>query len=95
MITTIPDSGEKDDIIMDSTDGEGVLLQIGENPNFEEGEASPPGLEQRRWTPNRTIQRKTRGMNRRNMTKITPKKHMTRRKNENMKGNNKTQIPEP
>ncbi len=51
MITTIPDSGEEDDIIMDSTDGEGVPLQIGENPNFVEGEASPPpGLEQRSWS---------------------------------------------
>ncbi len=42
MITTRPESGEEDDIIMDSTDGEGVPLQIGENTNFVEVEASPP-----------------------------------------------------
>ncbi len=41
MITTIPDSGDEEDIIMDSTDGEGVPLQIGVNPNFVEGETSP------------------------------------------------------
>lgn len=42
MITTMPDSGEEDDIIMDSTDGEGIPLQIGENPNYVEDETSPP-----------------------------------------------------
>ncbi len=41
MITTIPDSGEEDDIMMDSTDGEGVPLQNGENPSFVEGEVPP------------------------------------------------------
>jgi hypothetical protein len=80
---------------MDSTDGEGVPLQIGENPNFEEGEASPPWTGTSEKDPHRTIPRKTRDMNRHNMTKITPKKHMTRKKNKNMKGNTKTQIPEP
>jgi len=41
MITTRPDSGEEDDIIMDSTDGEGIPLQIEENPNFVEDKNSP------------------------------------------------------
>ena len=35
-------SGEEDDIIMDSTDGEGIPLQIGENPNFVEDGTFPP-----------------------------------------------------
>jgi hypothetical protein len=33
MITTRPDYGDEDYIIMKSTDGEGIPLQIGENPN--------------------------------------------------------------
>jgi hypothetical protein len=41
VITIRPDSGDEEDIIMDSTDGEGVPLQIGGNPNFVESEVSP------------------------------------------------------
>ncbi len=42
MVTTRPDSEDEDDIIMDSTDGEGIPLQIGGNPYFGEGETSLP-----------------------------------------------------
>ncbi len=41
-ITTRPDSGDEDDIIINSTDGEGIPLQIGKNPNFVEGKTFPP-----------------------------------------------------
>jgi hypothetical protein len=40
MITTRPDSGDEENIIMNSTDGEGVSLQIGGNPNFVESPAA-------------------------------------------------------
>ncbi len=72
MITTRLDSGEKDDIIMYSTDGEGVPLQIGENPNFEKGEASPL-IGATEMDPHRTRNHKTRDMKRQYMTKITPR----------------------
>jgi hypothetical protein len=42
MITTRPDSGDEDDIIMDSTDGEGIPLQIGEIQIWWKTELSPP-----------------------------------------------------
>jgi hypothetical protein len=42
MITTSQESGDEDDIIMESTDGEVIPLQIGETSNFLKGEISSP-----------------------------------------------------
>ncbi len=70
MITTRPGYRDEMDIIMDSTEGEGMRLKIGENLNFVESKASPHGTGTKGMDPHWTIQPKMRDTNRWNMAKI-------------------------
>ena len=94
MITTRPDYGDEEDIIMDSTDGEGRPLQIGENPNFGTDEIPPP-YRRRNMTMEMdhplTIPHKMKHTNNNNMTMNIPRINM----NADIIGKSRNQVPEP